>query len=319
MNDIPSSEPASLSPLTLRLGSVRYLNAVPLIWRLDEIAAENQVTFHQETAIPSVLAKKLVDGEYDVALIPVAEALRHSELIQVSDVCIASEGAVGSVKLLSRRPLGQIRTIALDEASRSSAAMTMIYLHERIKNFPQAVSLKWSELLPEASAGIDFSDSAFLQVLENALASRDIDAILLIGDVALKIPHQVSIFPYQVDMGQAWTQWIGLPFVYASWFARPGVDTERLSLILNEARRASQVEMDLLILHEAMKNHLPIDLCYDYLNFKIRYRLSGRERRGVEVFGKMAQKYGLVPLGAGLEFEANRKRFASHSEHSQGS
>ncbi|MDO4584330.1 MAG: menaquinone biosynthesis protein [Planctomycetia bacterium] len=317
MNDFPSSEPASVSPQTFRLGSVPYLNAAPLTWRLEEIAAENQVTFLRENAIPSLLAKKLVAGEYDVALIPVAEALRHSELVQVSDVCIASEGAVGSVKLLSRQPLGQIQTIALDEASRSSAAMTLIYLHERIKNFPQAVPLKWSELLPEASENIDFSDSHFLRALGESLAAREIDAILLIGDVALKIPHQVPSFPYQIDMGQAWTQWIGLPFVYASWFTRRDVDGERLSWIFNEARRASQVEMDILILHEAMKNHLPLDLCYDYLNFKIRYRLGGRERRGVEVFGKMAQKYGLIPLGAGLEFEANRKRFAHNS--SQGS
>lgn len=313
MNDLPSRESVSASPLTLRLGSVPYLNAAPLTWRLDEIAAENQVTFQRETSIPSLLAKKLVAGEYDVALIPVAEALRHNELVQVSDVCIASEGAVGSVTLLSRQPLGQIQTIALDEASRSSAAMTLIYLHERIKSFPQAVPLQWSELLPETAKNIVFSDHSFLNNLEEALSAREIDAILLIGDVALNIPHQVPSFPYQVDMGQAWTQWIGLPFVYATWFARPGIDTERLSVIFNEARRASQVEMDLLILHEAMKKHLPIDLCYDYLNFKIRYRISGRERRGVEVFGKMAQKYGLIPLGAGLEFEANRKRFSQNN------
>ncbi|MDO4575170.1 MAG: menaquinone biosynthesis protein [Planctomycetia bacterium] len=310
MSDQPAFESMPVEkpvyePVHFRIGGVRYLNAVPLEWRLEEIAAGQNATVSVEKDVPSVLARKLVAGEYDAAIIPVVEAMRHPELVQVSDACIASEGVVASIRLLCLKPVTEVETVGLDENSRSSAAMVGVCLRERFKRNPQEVPFCWEEMDKP-----DFYREAGCRKLAEALRAKGLDAVLMIGDDALVLPRTMPGFASVMDMGQCWTQWIGLPFVYASWFARPGADGERLSRIFNECRRAGQVEMDLLCIHEAMKRRLPIDMCHDYLTRKLRYRLGGRERRGVEVFCKMTQKYGLVPLGSDIIFEANRRKFA---------
>lgn len=310
VSDAP--ENLKFEPAAFRIGTVQFLNAVPLTWKLEEIAKRYNAELEIETGTPAHLADGLVQGKYDAALIPVAEAVIHPALAQVSDVCIASEGTVSSIEFITFHPFDEIHRIGLDPASRTSNALLQVCMKERFKTEfeyePFCVGTAMG--LPEAETeNLDFSQEENCEKLVQAAAEHNIDAVLLIGDKALSVPNRASCFSCIYDLGQVWTQWIGLPFVYASWFARPNIETERLSIIFNESRRASQVEMDILTIHEAMKRHLSIENCHDYLTRKIRYRLGGRERRGAEVFCKMMQKYGLAPLGMDLEFEANRKRF----------
>lgn len=301
-------------PAKFRIGTVQFLNAVPLTWRLEEIAKRFNADFEVESDTPAHLADGLLSGKYDAALIPIAEAIRHPALTQISDVCIASEGTVSSIELVTFRPLDEICRVGLDPASRTSNALIQICAAERFKKefeyipFNVGTAMGLSECETEF---LDFSCEEECEKLAQVCVRNGYDAVLLIGDKALSTPHQASCFSCVYDLGQIWTQWIGLPFVYASWFTRSGSAAERLSLIFNESRRASQVEMDVLTIHESMKRHLSIESCHEYLTRKIRYRLGGRERRGAEVFCKMMQKYGLAPLGSDLEFEANRKRFGT--------
>ena len=309
-----NSEGTLFPPARFRIGSVQFLNAVPLTWNLREIAASMNTEIDFSLDVPARLAEELVRGKLDAALIPLVEAIRHPELHHVSDVCISSDGNVGSIEFASLSPIEEVRRVGLDPASRTSNALIQICFSEYFRNtecefVPFSVGAAMG-LTGDETEKIDFSQPGMTEKLAEVCRENQMDGVLLIGDKALSLPHQIKYFSCVYDLGQVWTQWTGLPFVYASWFTASNTaeDWNRLSLIFNESRRASQVGMDVLTINESLRRKMEIRRCHDYLTRQVRYRLGGRERRGAEVFCKMTQKYGLVPLGASIEFEANRKR-----------
>ena len=100
----------------LRIGAVNYLNTKPLVCGLEQLAPQAEIVFD----LPSRLADGLAAGQLDVALIPSVEIFQNPTYTLVSDACIACRGPVLSVKLFSRVPPAEIRTLALDEGSRTS-------------------------------------------------------------------------------------------------------------------------------------------------------------------------------------------------------
>ncbi|MBX3436936.1 MAG: menaquinone biosynthesis protein, partial [Planctomycetaceae bacterium] len=176
----------------LRLGAVSYLNSKPLIERLSELLPEAQISLDW----PSRLADDLARGEMDVALIPSIEAFADPDYEIISDACVATRGPVLSVKLYCRVPPGDLRTLALDEGSRTSAALVRIMLFERYGVTPEI------EPLP-MGCGIDDTTA---------------DGVLLIGDRAMHTPTET--FDTTWDLGAEWLSWTGLPFVFAMWVGR---------------------------------------------------------------------------------------------------
>ena len=130
----------------------------------------------------------------------------------IPDIAIASRGPVLSVTLFSRIPCPDIRRLALDVGSRTSAALTQILLRKRYGATPQLQPLEW-EQKPE---------------------ELDVDAVLLIGDRAMHacLPG----FPIALDLGQEWFEWTGLPFVYAFWAVRPGAALGTIADALQQAK-----------------------------------------------------------------------------------
>src|SRR3954466_14472948 len=116
-------------PAPIRVGAVSYLNAKPLYYRLNEFAPGVRL----EMDLPSRLADRLADGDLDVALIPSVEYLRGaaSGYEILPGFAIAARGTVRSVKLFSRVPFEKIERLALDEGSRTSQALTRVWLHAR--------------------------------------------------------------------------------------------------------------------------------------------------------------------------------------------
>src|SRR5437868_9755222 len=121
----------------IRIGAVNYLNTKPLIHELAELAPEAELRLE----VPSLLADQLHRGQLDVALIPVIEYFRHGGYRVVPDIAIASQGPVLSVTLFSRLPWPQIRRVALDEGSRTSAALTQVLLRKCYGVHPEVVPL----------------------------------------------------------------------------------------------------------------------------------------------------------------------------------
>jgi chorismate dehydratase len=251
----------------VRVGAVSYLNSKPLVHGLSGWADEIDLIYD----LPSRLADGLKQGDLDVALIPSVEYFRNPGYRIVSDACIGCRGPVLSVKLLSRRPMDQIRTLALDEGSRSSAVMVRVLLKARFGLAPRL------ELLPD---GTDFT-------------AAQSDAVLLIGDRAIHPP--LAGYREIWDLGEQWCRWSGLPFVFAMWVARPGRDSVRLDTLLSAARDAGVANLDSIARLEASRVGLTCQQTLGYLRDNLYFYLGPREQQGLERFRRCAVELGACP------------------------
>ncbi len=254
----------------LRVGAVTYLNSKPLVYRLAEFAPWAELTFD----VPSRLADELAAGRLDVALVPSIEWFGRPECRIVSNACIACRGPVLSVKLFSRKPAHEIQTLALDEGSRTSAALVQILLRERHGVRPTLRPLPIGKTLDDTDA----------------------DAVLLIGDRAIQSP--AGSFAEVWDLGDQWCRWTQLPFVFAMWVARPGVAFERLEPALTQARDAGVAHAEEIAQKEAAALGLTVPQCLAYLRENLHFYLGDEERRGLQLFQRKVGELELSPKPA---------------------
>ena len=261
----------------LRVGAVQYLNTKPLVHGLA--AAGVEVVYD----LPSRLADRLATRRLDVALIPSIELFRGGHRI-VSDACIGCRGPVMSVKLFFRTLPSRVATLAVDEGSRTSATLARILLAERHGVHPQV------EPLP-IGAG---------------LADTRADAVLLIGDRAIGDRAVGSghggvtacAFQSMWDLGDEWCRWTGLPFVFAVWAARDGIDVGMLSDRLSAARDAGRANLAAIAAAEAAAHGLTVPQCLSYLRDNLHYDLGPQEREALALFRHHAVAHGLAPTEA---------------------
>lgn len=256
-------------PSKIRIGAVSYLNTKPLVYRLQELVPAAELVFD----LPSRLATGLAQGTYDVALIPSIELLQDPSYSIVSDACIACRGPVWSVKLLTRKPFDQIRSLALDEGSRTSVALVRILLWKRFGLDPQLAPLP----------------------LDTDPRDVDTDAVLVIGDRAMHAP--CDGFTGQWDLGDEWCRWAELPFVFAMWTARAGCELTGLESALSEARDLGVAHLDEIARETCDSVGLTHDQCMRYLRDHLYFYLGEREQRGLECFFRHAADRGLAPRG----------------------
>ncbi|HET6881485.1 MAG TPA: menaquinone biosynthesis protein [Pirellulales bacterium] len=247
----------------IRLGAVRYLNTKPLIYGLTDLLPDAELVLD----LPSRLADGLAEGTLDVALIPSVEYLRDPAYTTVSDACIACRGPVLSVKLFSRVPAAEIRTLALDEGSRTSVALIRILLKERYQLEPRLRPLP----------------------IGAAVADVDADAVLVIGDRAMHSPGG-GPFAEVWDLGDEWVRDTGLPFVFAMWVARPAFDGSQTERALSAARDLGLANLEAIAASEAAPLGLSRPQCISYLRDNLYFYLGERERRGLELFRTLASK-----------------------------
>ena len=259
-----------------------YLNSKPLIEGLDGLL-EGHATLRLD--YPSRLADELASGQLDVALIPSIEYFRGHNYEIISDACVAAHGPVLSVKLYSRVPWGDVKSLALDEGSRTSATLARILLAERHGVFPKL------EPLP----------------LDHRTEDSTADAILLIGDRAISPPHEKFLGTW--DLGEEWFNWTGLPFVFAMWVGRKveGQKTDfssclNLSRLLNAARDFGVARIDDIARREAPLLGLSLPTTVSYLSENLQYHLGPAERNGLKLFHELAAGLGLAPAGVELRF-----------------
>ncbi|MBX3401486.1 MAG: menaquinone biosynthesis protein [Gemmataceae bacterium] len=245
--------------MSIRVGAVNYLNSKPLVEGLTGFARGIELSFD----LPSRLADRMAKGELDVGLIPVAEYFRAGSYTFIPNIGIASHGPVLSVTLFSRRPWGEIRSVSLDEGSRTSAALTRILLEDRHGLSP-----------------------TYRQLPIQAAADRvETDAVLLIGDRAMKacLPG----FEFAYDLGQEWYDWTGLPMVFAVWAVREGVELGEAAGAFEQAKQLGKRNAGLIAEREAKLLELDPGFCRRYLTNIIRYDLGERELAGMERFREL--------------------------------
>lgn len=251
---------ANESPIP-RVCAVSYLNTVPLAWGLSHSSEPDALPLHY--APPAECGERVRDGRADIGLIPVAELARIPGAVILADTCIACDGPVRSILLISKVPFDQIRTLAADENSRTSVNLTRMILRERYGRTPAI-----TRAVPNLEAMLAHSDAA-----------------LIIGDPALYITP--DHLPYHwLDLGAAWHELTGLPMVFAAWCGAERWNTPAIARILRRSYEQGQAALDSIISNRAAEMDLPDDLVRHYLTVNIRYDLGARERAGLDAFLK---------------------------------
>jgi chorismate dehydratase len=245
----------------LSLGSVPYANAAPLVEGLD---ADPSIRFVRMR--PSLLAAALAAGELDAALVPSVLLLRSPGLVLVPEGCIASRGPVASVALFHRRPLGPGARILLDDSSLTSAALARLLLAG-----------------PLGVPGAQFRSCP----PDTDPRTADADAVLLIGDPALALDRAGLL---ETDLGEAWTRWTGLPFVWAVWAARDRAAADAAAPLLRAARERGSRDTAAIARREAGRVGVPVGTMERYLGTNIRHGFGEEERRGLERFREECAK-----------------------------
>jgi chorismate dehydratase len=265
------------SSTRVRLGAVGYLNARPLVYGLDEAPR-----FDLRYDVPSECARLLHQGAIDVGLIPSIEYLRGGPYRIVPDLAIASRGPVASVAIYTTKPIGDVRSIALDTGSRTSVALVSVLCARLFKIKPA-----FERRGPDLPAMLEHSDAA-----------------LIIGDNALLLDHEKVQREYRVpsteyriekiDLGEAWSTLTGLPFVYAFWAGPPEALGADDVVALQRARDAGVTQSDAIA-----RRYFPDSIARQaagaaYLRDNIKYYLGDEERAGLETFYRYAVEAGVV-------------------------
>lgn len=249
----------------IRIGVVKYLNAQPLVYGLDR---ERGIDLVLEA--PAVLSRMLLEREVDVALLSAIECFRHPELQILPEIGVCSEGPIRSIRLFHRVDPRLVRRVALDNSSRSAAALTRITFRE----FYGRMDLHYSEVEPTVTP-------------EKVQA----DAVLLIGDTALQAAQSSPM--NSLDLGEIWTERTGLPFVYAVWSCLKGTKADQILPILLRARDRGLPERPKMAQQAAKTLGLPAAALTQYLTRNLHYILGERELKGMERFRDLASDHGL--------------------------
>jgi len=286
----------------INIGGVRYLNARPLVYGLENVPG---VRLRLE--YPRELAPLLRTGEIDAALLPAIEYFRlaaegaeraRAHRAGASDAgapragavflalplaAIGSRGAVGSVRLFGYTEPARVRRVLLDAASRTSNALARVIAVRRLGISPHFV-------LPEEAA---------------RAAPREPDAELVMGD-----PGLVAVRPrakWVLDLGQEWERLTHLPFLYAFWVVRADGPVASLGALLAAARdRGLEAREEIAAIAPA-EFGVPVDVARRHLFEQIHYAFGQRERDGLRAFYRMAAEEGLAPDGVRLQMVREEK------------
>ncbi|MBN1853743.1 MAG: menaquinone biosynthesis protein [Pirellulales bacterium] len=252
----------------VRVGAVSYLNTKPLIEGLSTDARVELIL-----DLPSRLADALAADRLDVALIPSVELFQHRDYTIVSDACIACRGPVMSVRLFFRVPPNHVKTLALDEGSRTSRILSQLMIRELTQD-PLVI-----ENLP-IGCGLDATQA---------------DAVLLIGDRAMRALEKSFVEIW--DLGDRWWRLRKLPFVFAIWAARPGFSDPEIGFILAAARDRGIANIESIADRESRMVDIPRATCKHYLSHHLHFTFKDAERQSLSDFYKEARQRNLVPEG----------------------
>jgi len=242
----------------IRVGAVSYLNTKPLTYGFEQgmMAEEIELSF----APPAALAKRLLDNEIDVALVPVAALPSMKEYHIISNYCIGANGKVASVAIFSEVPLADVKEVYLDFESRTSVALAKILLEEYWKVSPQFLSAEpgYEQHISGTSAG------------------------LIIGDRALKN----SSSTYKYDLAEGWKELTGLPFIFAAWVSNKKMTDDFIERF-NEATSFGFLHLDEVV----KKNPFQFYDLHSYYTNDIDYILDADKMKAMVMFlNKIAEK-----------------------------
>jgi len=259
----------------IRAGAVSYLNTRPLVFGIEQGLGADRIELSYD--VPSVLASRMAAGELDLALLPIIELARIPNLEVVPGLAIGSLGNCRSVLLVAKKPLAEVRSVALDPDSRTSNALARV-------------------LFAEAWGG---EPSFVVGPCDLTLALKEHDAAVRIGDKALFAPVPQGAIAY--DLGGAWTARTTLPFVFAVWATRPGVIDRETYEILHASRRAGAAVLPAIAADYTWNGRQYPEVALAYLRDAMRYRLGDPEVAAMRRFLAAAVELGVIEAAPSIE------------------
>ena len=237
----------------IRISAVNYLNATPFIYGINNSVYLKNHKIEVSLDIPSICAKKLINGDVDIGLIPIATIPDVSNGSIISKYCIGANGKVGSVLLLSEVPLENITKIHLDYQSRTSVSLIKIIYNKWLKYDPL-----WIE-----------SEPGYEKQIKGTTGG------IVIGDRALQIKDN---YKFSYDLSELWKQYTNLPFVFACWITRIPLGKP----FMQDFESALQWGLK-------NKQHIKHQIGYpldieSYLSKFIKYELNEDKKKAMELF-----------------------------------
>jgi chorismate dehydratase len=278
----------------LRISIVQYLNTAPLVWGFTNgpLRGKYDLSF----TVPSLCAEALRSGAADIAIIPAIEYQRISNLAVLPDLAIASKNCVRSLLIIAKKPIAQVRSIALDRSSRSTQTLTRILCAEHWKIAPEffqaAPNLK--DMLEQADAALLIGDPA----LRLSVAIEDAATIGPPGELVCKgskagIKNADTLYVY--DIVEQWRKMTGLPAVLAIWAARRDAATPEVIADFAASRKHGLARIAEISKEAAPQLNLPPAVLASYLSWNIDYSLDAENRQGLELYFQRAAHLGLIP------------------------
>lgn len=260
---------------TPRVSVVQYLNTVPLVWGM--LHGEQQGKYDLLFSTPASCAEAVRKKHVEVGIIPSIEYQRLDRAQILSGVSVASKNEVKSVLLLSKVPVEKVQNVAVDNTSRTSAALLRILL---LKFYRRTVNVMPSSPKP-------------VEMLKRA------EAALVIGDPALTYDGEV---PEVYDLAAEWRKFTGLPMVFALWVGHEDANLSRFRKDFEDSRDFGAAHIDEIAAEHAPKLHMMPSAVKTYLSENINYSLDEENREGLRLFYKLARETGIIPVEKELYF-----------------
>jgi chorismate dehydratase len=276
-----------------KISIVKYLNSVPLAWGILE--GRQSETFEPLLHTPSECADQLQQGKVDIGLVPSIEFQRIPGAKIVPGPVIASRHRVRSVLLISLMPLWKVKTVAVDTGSRTSAVLARIvfdqFFHIRPDFRPAAPDL--AAMLAQSDAAVLIGDAAlkFIEQNERPDAEKQ-KAYLKLG------PEPLQVF----DLAERWKFLTGLPFVFAFWAVRPGVQSQGIVEALKESREYGVGNIGAIAKRYSQELSLSEEFLREYLTENVHYYMDEACMEGLRQFYEMGVEVGAIKSARSLEF-----------------
>ena len=262
--------------MTIPIAASSYLNSAPLIWSFLHGPHRGSVEFTE--AVPARCAELLARSAVDVALVPVIEYQRIAGGALVPNVCVGSQKEVLSVVLVSKnKRLEDIRSIALDESSRTSATLVKVIFREFLEREPE-----WTTRSPDLDAMLEQNDAA-----------------LIIGDPGMTFPRTgLNVW----DMAALWRQHTGLGFVFAMWMVRDDAVARSHEVDFAGARDEGVAHIEEIVQTYQDKIPMRVEELRNYLTENIVFKVDESMGKGLRLYFELAFKHRLIERVKPLQF-----------------
>jgi chorismate dehydratase len=278
----------------LRISVVPYLNTAPLVRGFTQGPLQGK--YDLSFTVPSQCAEELRSGAVDIAIIPAIELQRIPNLVVLPDLSIASKERVRSLLIVSKVPIREARSIALDSSSRSTQALTKILCDARWLISPQ-----FSEAVPDLSAMLVDSDGALLigdPALRLAIAAEQHvvpgpDRELVCTGAQVGLAHIPTLHLY--DVVHEWWQLTERPAVLAVWATRPEIATPEVAADFSASLEYGLAHLPEICAEASRELNLPAKELSLYLRTNIDYSLDPENLKGLNEYFVRAARLGLVP------------------------